>query len=505
MAYTKLWPIIGSLSSSGMIVSKVIKYDKNEAKTVKADTNIKTSKTFSGGEISNVINYTSNSVKTGEKKYVTTINCTEEKCIDEMLLTKRRYDEKGRRIMYHGVQSFKPGEIDRNSPELAHQLGIKLAKELWGSRFEVVVTTHLDREHIHNHFAINSVSFIDGKKLDWDKEYKKMREVSDRLCREHALSIISENEFSGHVHRGAMRAESEGRYTIESIVKEDIDTCIKCSKNLDEWFALMKGKGYRIDPSGKYLKVFPYKHSKCIRVDRRFLAKYGKDYSLSGIAEMIADNILDGGYEKPEEDMLRIPEEVESVGYIIEPIEVTDNEDDYGYEYENMLKPFKEFGYRLPRTVSGYQRVYNRYLILLGVHPARSVRRNARTHYLLREDLLKLDKYIAENNLLISRDITDADTLGEVRKNEVKKLNELSYARNKVRNKIRRAKEDERPELYEMLAEMNIEIKQQRKTVYYLKDIENSIPQMEQKISHVVELYKSRDRENNEYRSERVR
>ena len=487
MAYTKLWPIIGSLNSSGMIVSKVIKYDKNEAKTVKADTNIKTSKTFSGGEISNVINYTSNSVKTGEKKYVTTINCTEEKCIDEMLMTKRRYDEKGRRIMYHGVQSFKPGEIDRNSPELAHQLGIKLAKELWGSRFEVVVTTHLDREHIHNHFAINSVSFIDGKKLDWDKEYKKMREVSDRLCREHALSIIRENEFSGHVHRGAMRAESEGKYTIESIVKEDIDTCIKCSQNLDEWFALMKGKGYRIDSSGKYLKVFPYRHSKCIRVDRRFLAKYGKDYSLSGIAEMIADNILDGRYEKPEKDMFRIPEEVESVGYIIEPAE--DDEDYYDdFEYENMIKPFKEFGYKMPRQVSGYQRIYNRYLILLGVHPARSVRRNARTHYLLREDLLKLDRYIAENNLLISRNITNAETLSSTKNIEKTRLLEMETARKKIRNKIRRTEKTELPDLLEKLSDMNREIKELRKTVYYLNDIEKSIPEMEEKIERVRNL-----------------
>ena len=487
MAYTKLWPIIGSLNSSGMIVSKVIKYDKNEAKTVKADTNIKTSKTFSGGEISNVINYTSNSVKTGEKKYVTTINCTEEKCIDEMLMTKRRYDEKGRRIMYHGVQSFKPGEIDRNSPELAHQLGIKLAKELWGSRFEVVVTTHLDREHIHNHFAINSVSFIDGKKLDWDKEYKKMREVSDRLCREHALSIIRENEFSGHVHRGAMRAESEGKYTIESIVKEDIDTCIKCSQNLDEWFALMKGKGYRIDSSGKYLKVFPYRHSKCIRVDRRFLAKYGKDYSLSGIAEMIADNILDGRYEKPEKDMFRIPEEVESVGYIIEPAE--DDEDYYDdFEYENMIKPFKEFGYKMPRQVSGYQRIYNRYLILLGVHPARSVRRNARTHYLLREDLLKLDRYIAENNLLISRNITNAETLSSTKNIEKTRLLEMETARKKIRNKIRRTEKTELPDLLEKLSDMNREIKELRKTVYYLNDIEKSIPEMEEKVERVRNL-----------------
>jgi len=501
LAYTKLWPITGSLSSSGMIVSKVIKYDKNEAKTVKADTNIKTSKTFSGGEISNVINYTSNSVKTGEKKYVTTINCTEEKCIDEMLMTKRRYDEKGRRIMYHGVQSFKPGEIDRNSPELAHQLGIKLAKELWGSRFEVVVTTHLDREHIHNHFAINSVSFIDGKKLDWDKEYRKMREVSDRLCRENALSIISENEFSGHVHRGAMRAESEGRYTIESIVKEDIDTCIKCSKNLDEWFALMKGKGYRIDPSGKYLKVFPYRHSKCIRVDRRFLAKYGKDYSLSGIAEMIADNILDGGYEKPEEDMLRIPEEVESVGYIIEPAE--DDEDYHDFEYENMIRPFKEFGYKMPRQVSGYQRIYNRYLILLGVHPARSVRRNARTHYLLREDLLKLDRYIAENNLLISRNITNAATLSSTKNIEKTRLSEVETARKKIRNKIRRAEKTELPEMLEKLADMNREIKDIRRTVYYLNDIEKSIQEMKEKVEKARDIQRETDRSYGNVRLER--
>ena len=97
------------------------------------------------------------------------------------------------------------------------------------------------------------------------------------------------------------------------------------------------------------------------------------------------------------------------------------------------------------------------------------------------------------------------DTLSDVRKIEIKKLDELSSVRNKVRNKIRRAKEDDRPELYEKLAEMNREIKEQRKTVYYLKDIENSIPQMEKKISHVVELYNTRDRENTEYRAERVR
>ena len=486
------------MNNSGIVVSKVIKYDKNEEKTVQKQT----SKTFSGGEVSNVIEYASNSVKTGERKYITAINCAESTCIDEMLLTKKRFGEKGNRIMYHGVQSFKPGEIDKNNPETAHQLGVKLAKELWGNRFEVVVTTHLDREHIHNHFAINSVSFIDGKKLEWDVEYKKMREVSDRLCRENALSIIDSTESAGHIHRGAMRAESEGRYTIESIVKEDIDTCIRCSKNLDDWFDLMKGKGYRIDTTGKYLKVFPYKHSKCIRVDRRFLSKYGLDYSLTGIAQMIADNTNSGTYIEPDEELFNIPEDIMETGYIVErhesdPLydkfseELDTVPDDYDID-ENILKPFKEYGFKKPVRVNGIQKVYNRYLIILGVHPARSVRRNARTHYLLREDLLKLDKYLAENNLLISRGIETIDSLKVVRINEVKNLSEMNVARTKIRNKIRRAKDDERPKLYDKLAEMNKEIKQQRKIVFYLNDIEKSIPAIEQKIIYAQKLCEER-------------
>ena len=489
MAYTKLWPIKGNLSSSGMVVSRVINYDKNEEKTVK--------KTFSGGEISSVINYTSNADKTGERKYISTINCMEKTCIDEMLLTKQRFGEKGKRIMYHGVQSFKPGEIDKNDPELAHKLGVKLAKELWGDRFEVVVTTHLDRNHIHNHFAINSVSFIDGRKLDWDAEYKNMRVVSDRLCREHALSIIESNDCSGHVHRGEMRAEDEGRYTIESIVKEDIDTCIKCSRNLDEWYELMKEKGYRIDASGKYLKVFPYGHSKCIRVDRRFLAKYGLDYSLYGIAQMIADNIDNGKYVEPVDDAFTIPEEILNVGYIIEKtIDETDDYDDL-WPYEK--QPFSEYGFKLPKRVGGIQRVYNRYLILLGVHPARSVRRNARTHYLLREDLLKLDRLIGENNLLISRNITDMKTLNYEKEFEVKKLDAMNAERNKLRNKIRRSDEVTRPELLKKLANMNQEIKRQRKTVFYLKDVEKRLPVLERKLEYSEQVYKEHNKDKREF------
>ena len=228
MAYTKLKPVKGSIGNGLIAVSKVIKYDMNEKKTTQ-DSPKESEEQYFSSSISNIINYTSDEDKIGEQRFISTINCTEEGCINEMILTKQHFGERGNRVMYHGVQSFKPGEI---TPEAAHKMGVMLANELWGDRFEVVVTTHLDREHIHNHFAINSVSFVDGRKFVWDTEYKNMQQVSDRLCREYGLTIIEKDKDSGHTHRGAMRAESEGRYTLESIVKEDIDVFGKSNKKI---------------------------------------------------------------------------------------------------------------------------------------------------------------------------------------------------------------------------------------------------------------------------------
>ena len=107
-----------------------------------------------------------------------------------MMRTKRRFDKMGGIIGFHAFQSFAKGEV---TPELAHKIGVELANELWGDRFEVVVTTHLNTNCIHNHFCLNSVSFKDGKKFyDTLESYALMRETSDRLCEEYKLSVIKE-------------------------------------------------------------------------------------------------------------------------------------------------------------------------------------------------------------------------------------------------------------------------------------------------------------------------
>lgn len=127
-------------------------------------------------------------VEAGGWMYVDGINTVPETAEKSMMAVKQRYAKDGGTMAYHVIQSFAPGEV---TPETAHEIGIKLAERMWGDRFEVVVSTHLDHEHIHNHFVFNSVSFVDGKKYnDNIKNLYKLREVSDELCREYKLSVV---------------------------------------------------------------------------------------------------------------------------------------------------------------------------------------------------------------------------------------------------------------------------------------------------------------------------
>ena len=135
-----------------------------------------------------VLEYVGNDMKTEKRMYVTGINCNEFEAATQFKYTKEHWRKTGGIVAFHGYQSFLPGEVDADT---AHEIGKKLAQELWGDRFEVVVATHLNRDHYHNHFVLNSVSYKDGKRYyDQRQTYARMREVSDRLCREYRLSVI---------------------------------------------------------------------------------------------------------------------------------------------------------------------------------------------------------------------------------------------------------------------------------------------------------------------------
>ena len=153
MATTSIWKVRGS-------VSKVVRYAENPEKT-----SIEETLGDAEGSLDDVIRYAAQPAKTDCRQLVSGINCVPETAAEEMRATKAQYGKEGGIVAFHGYQSFAPGEAD---PRTAHEMGVALATRLWADRFEVVVATHTDRDHIHNHFVINSVSFADGLRFHRD-------------------------------------------------------------------------------------------------------------------------------------------------------------------------------------------------------------------------------------------------------------------------------------------------------------------------------------------------
>lgn len=229
--------------------------------------------------IKKVIEYITNEVKTENKSLVTGINCLENIADVEMMNTKKRFFKDEGVLCYHAYQSFKEGEVSKFK---AHEIGIKLAKELWGDKFEVIVTTHTNTKNIHNHFAFNSVSFLDGKRFNnTKKDYSIMRNTSDRICNEYRLGTIQKSsEYLKY-----------GNYKVYKMqMKDSIDYAIKVSKNYDECLDILKDLGYIVTDKDNKLVIrrLPYKRN--LRIQRQFGQSYSKDNIFKRIIETGFDN-----------------------------------------------------------------------------------------------------------------------------------------------------------------------------------------------------------------------
>ena len=181
MATTSIWRVHGK-------IGKVLIYAGNPDKTIE-ESPIAMPDGINRDALEDVILYAAREDATNKKQYVSGVNCTPANAREKMLKVKDEYDKHGGVIAYHGYQSFAEGEV---TPETAHEIGKRLAERLWGDRFQVLVATHLDKQsHIHNHFVLNTVSFVDGKKYHrTNEDYIRMQQESDRLCLEYGLSII---------------------------------------------------------------------------------------------------------------------------------------------------------------------------------------------------------------------------------------------------------------------------------------------------------------------------
>ena len=206
------------------------------------------------GHLASVLKYIVNEQKTDAKTYVSGLNCFPDTAAAEMNAVKKHFGKTGGRVAYHAYQSFAPGEV---TPSQAHQIGVQLATELWGDRFQVVIATHLDRGHLHNHFVLNSVSFSDGKRFHSDAAFlHRMRDVSDRLCREYGLSVIEHPQQGATRHHGEIAAEKRGASTWRSLIQSDIDHAIAVSQTEQQFFHALKAMGYAYK-TGQDLSVRP--------------------------------------------------------------------------------------------------------------------------------------------------------------------------------------------------------------------------------------------------------
>ena len=276
MAVTSIWPIKGR-------VDKVINYARNPEKTHDKE------KLSELHEIEGVVEYAADEMKTEKRAYVTCLHLhSEETAAQEFMETKRLMHNEGGRSCYHGYQSFKADEVDADT---AHSIGVALARELWGDRFQVVIATHCNTGHYHNHFVINSVSDVDGKKFyNSPADYRRMREVSDRLCREAKISVI-EYPADRRANYGEWLAEKNGKPTMRSRIREDIDRAILASTTEREFLRVMKEMGYEVIT--KTPKGSPRIHPIVRIVDggRNFrLDKLGEYYELDSIKQRIQNN-----------------------------------------------------------------------------------------------------------------------------------------------------------------------------------------------------------------------
>ena len=467
MAVTSIWRVKGWLG-------KVVVYVENPDKTTNPayyEKEDMSEKECQG--LDDVIAYAVNSIKTAQtvqeeevvKRFVSGVNCHPATARMEMMAVKKRFNKEDGTVAYHGYQSFAPGEA---TPEIAHRIGVELAQRLWGDRYQVVVATHLDKEnHLHNHFVLNTVSFTDGIKFHrTEKDYHEMRSMSDELCREYGLSVIQNPQPGKTKQYGEWRAEQEQRPTWRGLIRSDIDEAIRQSMTERQFFENLHKKGYEVKV-GKDISVRPPGKDRFVRLARNF----GEDYTLESIR-------------------IRILEQSRPARSLPEPAPKTKR-----YSLSGNWKGRKK--------VTGFRALYLHYCYLLGVFPKNKQQNKRRLHYLLREDLIKLDAITQEARLLGTNHIDTAQQLSSYKENLETRIDAVTSQRKQLYRKQRTVavKSDvaEATKVKSEIDSLSRELKQLRWEVKLCSDIEIRSGIMQEHIKTVREDEESKRKEQKEH------
>jgi len=401
MATTGFWPIKGSLKD-------LVKYADNPDKT--------TNPKYLDADLAAALKYVENDDKTDMKMFVSGINCPTVRAYEQMMITKRRYGKMGGNVAYHGYQSFK---IDEVTPEEAHKIGIETAKRMWGKDYEMVVTTHLNTENIHNHIVINSVSFKTGLKFENHiKDHITLREISDDVCREFGKSVLENAKFYKS-DKKLYWMKKNGKLTHRDILKQDVDSAIKQAGNILEFEQILTNMGYRFNRNimMEHPSVMAKGWKRPIRID-----SLGEEYTTDRIRERVLDNgFFVSSFGKSERVYKSKPKyaPLNEIERQLNKVKYMDLIEVLFYVFTELLKP------------STPTQTY---------HPPLSPA--------LRQELRKLEQYQKQFRLLHDNKIETVPELELFIGNIQKQIEELEDERSKTDNKRRRAKTSEDKEFY---------------------------------------------------------
>lgn len=279
------------------------------------------------GTLSKAIAYILNPEKTDEKLLVSSYGCASETAAREFEWTRKIAEQKGmnpvRIIARHVIQSFEIGEV---TPELAHEIGKQFADEILGGKYEYVLTTHIDKDHVHNHLIFNAVDFVDYHAYkSYKRIYYDMREVSDRLCKENGLSVISPSQNKGMGYKEYTEAKRGTSW--KQKLKQTIDRIVITAKDYDDFLRLMQEAGYEIK-TGKYISFRAKGQERFTRSKT-----IGENYTEERIKERIA------GRTPRRSQRQTTPKGISLIRDIQERIRLIDSR---GYEYKAKLTILKE-------------------------------------------------------------------------------------------------------------------------------------------------------------------
>lgn len=407
-------------------LSKLIDYAMNPSKTT-------------------VIKDINEGLKNEEVVFVRGINCIPEFTKAQMQETKNRFNKNTGNIGYHIIQSFDDNE---GNNEQVFEIGCRLAEELFGDRFEVIVALHKNTDNLHCHIVVNSVSFVDGKKFNDNKAFlNKMRNVSDTLCKEQGLSVIENPKQSKHQCYPQYIAERDGEYNKFTTLKKDIDECILRTGGEKGFLYEMQKLGYRFDFTKPHVTVNHPSYKRPL-----WLCDLGDEYSFERISQRI--------YADWKHYRIDLPPQDEWKDYLT----------DFEYNYREVYVHF----------VTVVQTVKN------------CPKENYYIEKYLQKEIIKLDRLIEQQNLLCHNDIENGEQLQAFKQECINEMTEIIEARKVYRNKLKTAvrKGDEKiiAEIKGTISLFSERLKILRKDINTCERIEKTESEIENKIDKILEI-----------------